>query len=180
MEVRFWKGKAFLGCSNYPNCRETIDFPEGVEYVYQGKRVLVSRSLQAYHKQREKEREKAEGEGEGPRRTCPNCGAAMELREGRFGRFYGCSRYPECKTTEPVSTGVPCPLCGQDLVERYAKSKRKVFYGCQGYPECDFAVNRRPIRLCPKCDSGVLLERGGDELICSNKQCGHREPQQAS
>jgi DNA topoisomerase-1 len=170
MEVRFWKGKAFLGCSNYPKCKETIDFPEGVEYVYRGRQVLVGENLQVHHKKG------IEAQG----RSCPKCGAAMELRQGRFGRFYGCTRYPECKTTEPVSTGVPCPLCGRDIVERYAKSKRKVFYGCQGYPDCKFAVNSRPVKLCPKCDAGVLVEHGDDELICSAKGCGHREAAESS
>jgi ribonuclease HI len=28
---------------------------------------------------------------------CPECGAPMVLRKGKFGKFYGCSRFPECK-----------------------------------------------------------------------------------
>ena len=28
---------------------------------------------------------------------CPVCGASMYLREGKFGKFYGCSKYPRCK-----------------------------------------------------------------------------------
>jgi len=176
MEVRFWKGKAFLGCSNYPKCRETIDFPEEVEYIYQGKRVIVGENLQI----RRRKVAEAKDEDGAQVRSCPKCGAAMELREGRFGRFYGCTRYPECKATEPVSTGVPCPLCGRDIVERYATSKRKVFYGCQGYPDCKFAVNSRPVRACPKCDAGVMVEHSDEQLICSNKSCGHREVLEAS
>jgi DNA topoisomerase-1 len=168
MEVRFWKGRAFLGCSRYPDCKTTIDFPENVEYVYKGKRVIVSEGLKIHRDERSKHAEEA------PVKTCPNCGAPMELRDGRFGRFYGCTRYPECKTTEPVSTGVPCPLCGRDIVERYARSKKRVFYGCAGYPECTFAANERPVKLCPKCDQGVLAERKG-ELVCTNKSCDHRE-----
>jgi len=172
MEVRFWKGRAFLGCSRYPECKTTVDFPEEVEYVYQGKHVLVSEKLRA-HSRKQVESRSAE-------RTCPACGAAMELRQGRFGRFYGCSRYPECKTTEPVSTGVPCPLCGRDIVERYAKSKRKVFYGCRGYPDCKFALNQKPVKLCPQCEVGVLIERSDGELVCSDKKCKHRENVEAA
>jgi ssDNA-binding Zn-finger/Zn-ribbon topoisomerase 1 len=31
--------------------------------------------------------------------ACADCGAPMELRNSRFGKFYGCSTYPECKGT---------------------------------------------------------------------------------
>jgi len=29
--------------------------------------------------------------------TCPECGAPMTLRESRYGLFYGCSKWPECR-----------------------------------------------------------------------------------
>lgn len=29
--------------------------------------------------------------------ACPDCGAPMKLRAGRFGQFFGCSCYPECR-----------------------------------------------------------------------------------
>ena len=32
-------------------------------------------------------------------RKCPRCGSRMDLRRGRYGKFYGCSRYPYCKGT---------------------------------------------------------------------------------
>lgn len=28
--------------------------------------------------------------------TCPKCSAPMEQRKGKFGPFFGCSRFPEC------------------------------------------------------------------------------------
>jgi hypothetical protein len=28
---------------------------------------------------------------------CPRCGGNLVLRDGRYGRFYGCSNYPKCK-----------------------------------------------------------------------------------
>lgn len=31
--------------------------------------------------------------------ACPKCGSPMVLREGRFGSFYGCSNYPDCRGT---------------------------------------------------------------------------------
>ena len=33
---------------------------------------------------------------------CPNCGARMVVRSGRFGKFLACPKYPECKTTKPL------------------------------------------------------------------------------
>jgi len=32
-------------------------------------------------------------------KTCPKCGARMVLRNGRRGKFYGCSKFPYCKGT---------------------------------------------------------------------------------
>lgn len=172
LEVRFWKGSVFLGCSRYPECKQTVNLPADIEYVYHGKRVQISDRLRAY------QQEKKEMESEAPAQRCPNCGSPMELREGKFGRFYGCSRYPECKTTLPISTGVPCPLCGRDIVERYSRKTRKPFYGCAGYPACKFAVNERPMKICPACGEGVLVRReseSGEALVCSNKKCKHSE-----
>jgi ssDNA-binding Zn-finger/Zn-ribbon topoisomerase 1 len=30
---------------------------------------------------------------------CGECGALMELRDSRYGKFYGCTRFPECRGT---------------------------------------------------------------------------------
>jgi len=32
-------------------------------------------------------------------KICPRCGATMLLRRGRYGKFYGCSKFPYCKST---------------------------------------------------------------------------------
>lgn len=34
---------------------------------------------------------------------CPQCGGNLVLREGVYGRFYGCSNYPNCKYTYPAN-----------------------------------------------------------------------------
>ncbi|MCR4404341.1 MAG: type I DNA topoisomerase [Candidatus Acetothermia bacterium] len=168
MELRFWKGKAYLGCSRYPECKNTKPLPEGVEVAYVDQKLLV----------------KAAPPSEGPpsapavepKLRCPICGGPMVLRQGKFGRFYGCKDYPKCKGTRPYTIGVPCPLCGAELVERYSPKARRVFYGCSRYPECSFITNARPVKLCPKCAQGVLTERKG-KLVCSNKECGYIEAQ---
>lgn len=34
--------------------------------------------------------------------TCPNCGANLKFKEGKFGEFLGCSKYPSCKYTTKI------------------------------------------------------------------------------
>jgi DNA topoisomerase-1 len=103
--------------------------------------------------------------------TCPKCGRAMVIRVGRFGRFLACSGYPDCKTTMSylVKTGIPCPQCDGELVQRISK-KKKVFYGCSKYPECQFTVNRKPLaHACPDCGS-LLIQYGRDSARCAGCQ----------
>ncbi len=73
--------------------------------------------------------------------ACPQCGADLVVRTGRFGEFIGCSRYPECtyikgREDRPRAqpTGDPCPQCGKPLVVR--QGRRGPFVGCSGYPSC--------------------------------------------
>lgn len=99
--------------------------------------------------------------------TCPNCGRSMVIKVGRFGKFLACSGYPDCKTTMPyvIKTGVACPQCGGELVERISK-KKKVFYGCSNFPKCQFALNRRPVdQPCPDCGK-LLVQYRGDWAKC--------------
>jgi DNA topoisomerase-1 len=85
-------------------------------------------------------------------RTCPTCGTGdLIIKYGRFGKFIGCSNYPECKHTEQLleKTGHACPKCGMtdngELILR--KTKRgKTFYGCSRYPACDYTAWRLPNR----------------------------------
>ena len=30
---------------------------------------------------------------------CPECGSPVSLKEGKYGLFYGCSKFPKCKFT---------------------------------------------------------------------------------
>lgn len=114
--------------------------------------------------------------------VCDKCGAKMVIREGRYGKFLGCSNFPKCnnmKKLEPEKknfskvVGV-CPKCGKDVVTR--KSKRgKIFYACSGYPNCDFVSWDRPTgKLCPKCKSH-LVYAAGDKVKCSNTECDYVE-----
>jgi DNA topoisomerase-1 len=105
---------------------------------------------------------------------CPNCGKPMVIKMGRFGKFLACSGYPECKTTKSyqIKTGVSCPECGSELVERVSKKKR-TFYGCSSYPECTFATNYKPLsQKCSKCGGFTTLYR---QRWARCIKCGNRD-----
>ncbi|MCU0496290.1 MAG: type I DNA topoisomerase [Anaerolineae bacterium] len=95
-------------------------------------------------------------------RDCPVCGKPLLIRYGRFGKFIGCSDYPNCKHTEPylALTGVLCPRCGTtdggELVERKTRRGR-TFYGCSRYPSCEYSSWKLP-KLGQKEDSEALLD----------------------
>ncbi len=82
---------------------------------------------------------------------CPECGRDLVVRHGRFGKFIGCSGYPECSYTRNIAetTGVKCPKCGQgELVRRKStkgKAAGRFFYGCDRYPECDYVTWKKPV-----------------------------------
>ena len=162
MELRYWKGSHFLGCSNYPECRHTVNLPPNLSVHYEDGRVRVKEALESLT------------ETEAETIPCETCGGVMELRNGRFGRYFRCTN-EECKATAPVSTGVTCPSCGEGtMIEKYSGKRRRTFYSCNRYPKCRYAVSERPVKVCPVCNSAVMVERSG-ELKCTNKDCDHTE-----
>jgi DNA topoisomerase-1 len=100
-------------------------------------------------------------------KNCPTCGKPMLVRWNRFGRFLGCSGYPECKTTEsldkreraePKPLGIPCPLDGGELVER--EGRFGAFIACSNYPTCKYTQPKTiPGLKCPKCGEGEISEK---------------------
>jgi DNA topoisomerase-1 len=75
---------------------------------------------------------------------CPDCGANLLIRTGRFGKFFSCSRFPACKFTKPYveQTNFVCPKDaekgGKIIIKKTRKGRK--FYGCSNYPNCDFAA----------------------------------------
>lgn len=102
-------------------------------------------------------------------RTCPESGHDLVIRYGRWGKFIGCSDYPNCTYTEPYLelTGVTCPKCGAEhhgeLVVRKTRRGR-TFFGCSRYPECDYSAWKLP----GKNGDGA----GEDELALENERTG--------
>ena len=147
----------FLACTGYPECKTTrklIATKQGGLKAAKPDQVLDEK--------------------------CPRCSANLVIKQGRFGEFTACTRYPECKYIKHKTTGVMCPKDsdkGGEIVER--KSKRgKVFFGCSNYPDCDFVLWNRPIdEKCPSCGAPFLVEKitkkHGRQLICNNEDCGY-------
>lgn len=85
-------------------------------------------------------------------RKCPTCETGdLVIKHGRWGKFIGCSNYPDCKHTEPYLelTGIACPTCGGthggEIVIRKTRRGR-TFYGCSRYPACDYSAWKLPGR----------------------------------
>ncbi|MGE4286540.1 MAG: type I DNA topoisomerase [Phycisphaerae bacterium] len=113
--------------------------------------------------------------------VCPKCGAMLEYRFGKGGRFLSCSKYPECKYASPCDTeGNPvvdevtehvCPNCGKFMVVKNGRFGK--FLGCQDYPTCKTvmkidkegnvlppAAPPEPTGIkCQKCKDGELVIR---------------------
>lgn len=105
--------------------------------------------------------------------NCDICGAPMVIKMGRYGKFYACSRFPNCRNTKAIvkDTGVTCPKCGKGTVVERKSKKNRTFYGCSRYPDCDFLSWDRPIgRDCPKCGHFLVEKKvkGGKQVVCPN------------
>jgi len=115
-------------------------------------------------------------------KVCPKCKKPMVEKLGRFGRFYACTGFPECKHTESIAPAniekldITCPKCETGKMAPKRTKRGKIFYGCDNYPKCDFATWDKPINeFCPKCRS-ILVEKKSkkeDTIKCSNKDCDY-------
>ena len=155
MVMKWGRNGRFLACSAYPECKNTKEAvlnPDGTVEIIEPPKVETD--------------------------PCDTCGAEMVYKRGRFGAFLACSRYPDCKTTRPISLGIACPRdgCGGFISEKRSK-RGKVFYGCSNYQKkgCDFVLWDRPVKqACPLCGTPFVLSkgRGGRTLKCHKPDCG--------
>ena len=109
---------------------------------------------------------------------CEKCGRPMVIKYGRFGRFVACTGYPACRNSKSITvpTGVKCPECGADLVEKKTRRKR-IFYSCANYPQCTFSVWNRPLPVpCPHC-GGLLTAAGKHGAKCIKCQASVELPE---
>lgn len=157
LSVRLGKRGRFIGCTGYPECDYTRNVGD-TETESQAQAEVVAD------------------------RKCPECNSDLQIKLGRYGKFIGCSNYPNCKHLEPLqkptSTGVQCPECKQaDLLQRKSRYG-KLFYSCARYPDCKYATWNEPIvEPCPKCHWPILTlkitKRRGKEKVCPQKECGY-------
>jgi DNA topoisomerase-1 len=163
MMIKWGRNGEFLACSKYPECRSTRNFVRDD----QGKIIAL-----------EKEQVLTD-------ETCEKCGKPMQVRFGRYGKFLGCSGYPECanvrKMGKPVtSLGVTCPECNEGDIQQKWSRRGKMFYSCSRYPKCTFALWDRPIaEPCPRCQAPFIVEkttkRAGTTRRCIREGCDYLE-----
>ncbi len=117
-------------------------------------------------------------------KVCPKCSKPMVEKLGRFGRFYACTGFPDCKHTEslvkaegsakPITLDIVCPKCGKGKMAAKRTKRGKIFYGCDQYPACDMATWEKPINeFCPTCKS-ILTQNMKGQIKCSNKECDYK------
>ena len=103
---------------------------------------------------------------------CDKCGHKMLLREGRFGKFLGCSNFPKCRNIKPYQTEDvkkpvgKCPECGKNVYAVKTK-KGKTFYACEDREGCNFMSWDIPTgEKCPEC--GKYMIKKGKREKCSS------------
>jgi DNA topoisomerase-1 len=123
--------------------------------------------------QKEDEVKKSDVTTEKTEETCPTCGKPLVIKLGRYGRFFACSGYPDCKyvkslkvngdasVPEPQPTDEKCELCGQPLLLK--QGRYGAFFGCSAYPTCKYIRPLvKPVSLeikCPQCGQGMVQEK---------------------
>ncbi|HIC80748.1 MAG TPA: DNA topoisomerase I, partial [Kiloniellaceae bacterium] len=109
----------------------------------------------------------------------------LVIKQGRYGKFIGCSNYPKCRFIEPLEkpedTGITCPKCNTGTMLKRKSRRGKIFYSCSTYPKCDYAVWNEPVEgPCPRCGWPILTlkttKRKGSERVCPQKECSFSEP----
>jgi DNA topoisomerase-1 len=141
--IKWGKHGSFIACTGYPECtytRElTVDLPDV------DKADLTEQADEEY---------------------CENCGRPMVLKKGRFGTFYACSGYPDCKTTKPIGgqqkkpdqpLDEKCPQCGSNLALKTGRFGE--FTACSNYPTCKYVKQKTIGVKCPECSEGEITER---------------------
>jgi DNA topoisomerase-1 len=183
--MRFGRYGTFIGCSAYPTCKYTRDLEAPAASPANTANANGDTAAGA-----PAGADPANGAAPAAEEIppCEECGKPMALRRSRFGTFYGCTGYPECKgirkigpkAEPPKPTGVACPDCGKGEIEEKRSRRGKIFYSCNRYPDCKFALWNRPVtKPCPDCGAPFLLEkttkRTGTRLVCNTEGCTYTE-----
>jgi DNA topoisomerase I len=162
MVIRWSRTGKFLGCSGFPDCKNTIALdadgkpiePEksgevcdkcGKDMIikfYKNIKFLACSGYPECKNTKSLHGDKVvESIAQKTDEKCEKCGSDMVIRSSRMGKFLGCSNYPKCRNAKAIPTNIKCPQegCNGNLIQRRGK-KRVWFYGCTNYPECDFTT----------------------------------------
>ncbi len=154
MIIKWGRNGNFLACSNYPECKNTMN-------VIQDKEGKIKNV-----------------EAKTTNTKCNKCGKAMIVKEGRFGQFLACSGYPECKNTinatkndkgeivplEVQATDTVCELCGKPMIIK--RGRYGQFLGCSGYPDC------KNIKNIHKGKDGEMIPQEAEVTDATCEKCG--------
>ncbi|MBC7798608.1 MAG: type I DNA topoisomerase, partial [Pyrinomonadaceae bacterium] len=152
MFIKFGRFGQYLACGSYPECKTTREVaktkPEGATTSENG-----------------------ETKTEETVEPCELCGKDMALKRGRFGQFYGCTNYPECKNirkisktgqvtaTAPVELDEICPQDGAHLARRQGRYGE--FVACMNYPKCDYVKRDTTGVACNRatCKGEIVVKK---------------------
>lgn len=174
MAIRHGKYGKFIGCTGYPECTNI-------------KRLKDDGTVMTDEEER---KEKETGV------TCDVCGKPMVVKQGKYGKFLGCTGYPECRNIRQLKadgtamtkeeeekemhTDEVCEKCGKPMAVKQGRYGK--FLGCTGYPECKnikklgkdgkiFKANEPQVsdEVCENCGKPMLIKKGryGEFLACS-------------
>ncbi len=159
MVIKFGRYGQFLACENYPECKTT--------------REVGSRKADAAAQGSGDTENKSDAQTAEEIPNCELCGREMALKRGRFGAFYGCTGYPECKNIRkidkksgeakqvapPVELDEKCPKDGANLVIRQGRFGE--FTSCSNYPKCDY-IKRDTLGIActrPGCKGEIVVKK---------------------
>ncbi len=184
--------------SSYISDTFTADMEDKLDAIADGKATYLKTLSDFYGpflkdvKSKEK-LEKATNMGDAPADLlCPLCNSSMVIKLAKNGKFYSCSKYPECMGARkmdgtvmegPKKLGKVCPKCEKgELMEREGRYGK--FIACSNYPKCKYIEQDEELRkanstgvACNKCKDGYMEERKGRFGVfysCSNyPDCKH-------
>jgi len=85
------RSKHFYGCSNYPRCKYTENIHYCPQCESEVKKDLENRVAKCINKECDFEST-----------LCPTCNGHLIKRNGQYGEFLGCERYPGCNYTKNI------------------------------------------------------------------------------
>jgi DNA topoisomerase I len=112
MQIKLGKYGRFLTCERFPECDGIKSLEDPADIVLDPEKYVI------FDK-------------------CDKDDGKMELKKSKFGTFWACENYPNCKNTKGMTLVEKCPECDHNLVERKGKWG-KMFTGCSNYPKCKF------------------------------------------